>query len=111
MKVITPTDYRLLPWNKKVQLITVLYITKCTVIRGAEYKKNFFPLWQHFRKQEDSTLHLLYDYLFQCEYNFLLSLTELYKQSKLFAEKAKVNTDTQPQYKPYDLNDLEDENE
>ena len=107
MKVITPLDFRTLPWNKKVQLITVTFLSKCTTVRGGEYKKSFFPLWQHFRKQDVNQLHILYDYLFQSEFNNLMSVSELYRNSKEFAEKSKINTDVVDQYKEYSMEDLE----
>ena len=100
-----PVEYRSLPWNKKIQILVVLYISKCC--RGEKKSKSdFFAIRSCFIKDELTQIHTLYDYIFQLDYGTKLTLTEFYKNANAFILESQIAKPSENQYQEFTMDDL-----
>ena len=106
MNYPTPLDYRNLAWSKKIQILVVMYLSKCH--RGEKQSKStFFAIRGCFIKDELTQIHTLYDYLFQLDYGVTLTLTEFYKNANAYCQQQMIAKPSETQYEEFKMEDLD----
>jgi len=108
MNYPTPIDYRSIAWSKKIQILVVMYLSKCH--RGEKQSKStFFAIRGCFIKDELTQIHTLYDYLFQLDYGTALTLSEFYKAANTFCQESKIAKPggSETQYEEFKMEDLD----
>ena len=63
---------------------------KFLVITSGFSKKNFFAVYSFFKKQQDATLNLLYEYLCSLDGKHKITMAHLFKQADEWNTRSKV---------------------
>lgn len=90
------TNFRELPFNKKVWTVTLLYFKKCTetnVFKNNKPSADFFKVRSFLLKEDESDINILYEFLDKLE-SSTLTLTECYTSAKALNAKrfSEINT-------------------
>lgn len=88
---MTPQEFNVLPYNKRLDTVVKLYIILCSgeeLIVNKKLNKAYFALRRHFIKESPSQMQCMYDFLYSLgDTKTPMTLTEFYGK----VEAHKVN--------------------
>lgn len=92
-------DFKKLPFSKKCWKLSIVYLDKCSINKpfvNGKPSKSFFAVRNFWLKQSISDLNLIWLYLSSFDDERILSLTQVFNNSKRLSDKLfmKLNQNT-----------------
>lgn len=78
-RLLDPTEWRKLPWHKRMHQATLLFFRKCSeenIFSKKGLSPAYFRVRKFFEKKENREMNLLYDFLWNIEGKKVMSMVE-----------------------------------
>lgn len=87
---VNPKEWRELPVNKRLDVLTKLFIIRCTNLQLFSNKgicRDYFRIRNYFRSRPDDEVAKIYDYIFCLKEKTPMDLHDTYNMAEIYRKK------------------------